>query len=643
MAQKAVQRAGGLPCLDGQDLAVIKTNAARPGIFSRGRSAYKNMEKAAAVCDAAGKELSAVSVSDFAQNPISKVAYKALQKFVEAQNALSTAIDAYCSATSKHPPALESLSRSAQFRAAEALNFAAVMQMGQGPAPQSVREGITQMAPEMHGGGHLLDSVREQATEIFERIDILENRQNQQEPMALEDFRQEINTLRNKVEELKSQLAANRSEAGFQSDDGVFGALEEMLARSSARLDSLTNASPMDGVASALNNILPRVDGDVCKEVGKLISHGEDLERDIAVYNPKVSDLLNDVRAGRLDRASLDRRLGELQSLLPRSQGVQEAFALAQTLKAQKKSIPPALTAFLAVANHIPYHTELNEIHDMLEKTGGNRHARAEYIAMAYEHNLDLQTVMEASLRGIPTDQLELEAGDGVLKESRTLGQGAVNSVDLCTYRGSDGENKTLVFKPELGARQGLDHLCAGALGYDARVRVMQINVAASRSAEAIGCGDVIAKSSIGSHDGKIGLFMEAAPGKTARALLSGNPVCRTAGGEELNLTQALDYMQNNGKLNIARANPMRECNKLEWADLLSGQVDRHADNYLVHINPDTGGVKITGIDNDASFGSRRVGLNHVDVRGMEYRLDGKIRPELIGDHVDLAALTPKN
>ena len=71
-----------------------------------------------------------------------------------------------------------------------------------------------------------------------------------------------------------------------------------MLARSSARLDSLTNASPMDGVASALNNILPRVDGDVCKEVGKLISHGEDLERDIAVYNPKVSDLLNDVRAG---------------------------------------------------------------------------------------------------------------------------------------------------------------------------------------------------------------------------------------------------------------------------------------------------------------------------------------------------------
>ncbi|WP_462431034.1 hypothetical protein, partial [Bilophila wadsworthia] len=158
-----------------------------------------------------------------------------------------------------------------------------------------------------------------------------------------------------------------------------------------------------------------------------------------------------------------------------------------------------------------------------------------------------------------------------------------------------------------------------------------------------IGCGDVIAKSSIGSHDGKIGLFMEAAPGKTARALLSGNPVCRTAGGEELNLTQALDYMQNNGKLNIARANPMRECNKLEWADLLSGQVDRHADNYLVHINPDTGRVKITGIDNDASFGSRRVGLNHVDVRGMEYRLDGKIRPELIGDHVDLSALTPKN
>lgn len=61
----------------------------------------------------------------------------------------------------------------------------------------------------------------------------------------------------------------------------------------------------------------------------------------------------------------------------------------------------------------------------MLDAVRLNNHARVEYITAAYEHNLDLQTVVEASLRGIPLDQLELEAGDGVLTEARKLGQGA--------------------------------------------------------------------------------------------------------------------------------------------------------------------------------------------------------------------------
>ena len=62
------------------------------------------------------------------------------------------------------------------------------------------------------------------------------------------------------------------------------------------------------------------------------------------------------------------------------------------------------------------------------------------------------------------------------------------------------------------------------------------------------------------------------------------------------------------------RANLMRELSKMEWADVLSGQVDRHGDNYLIDINPQTGAVKITGIDNDASFGTRKTGMTVVDL-----------------------------
>ena len=62
------------------------------------------------------------------------------------------------------------------------------------------------------------------------------------------------------------------------------------------------------------------------------------------------------------------------------------------------------------------------------------------------------------------------------------------------------------------------------------------------------------------------------------------------------------------------RANLMRELSKREWADVRSGQVDRHGDNYLIDINPQTGAVKITGIDNDASFGTRKAGMTVVDL-----------------------------
>ena len=113
MARSAVGRAGGLPCLDDRDLAAIIANEPRPGIFSRGRSEYKAMEKAAADCDAANRELSAISVQEFARSPISDKAFNALQNYVKAQNAFSSCIDAYISAKGKDFPALASLRRSA--------------------------------------------------------------------------------------------------------------------------------------------------------------------------------------------------------------------------------------------------------------------------------------------------------------------------------------------------------------------------------------------------------------------------------------------------------------------------------------------------------------------------------------------------
>ena len=94
------------------------------------------------------------------------------------------------------------------------------------------------------------------------------------------------------------------------------------------------------------------------------------------------------------------------------------------------------------------------------------------------------------------------------------------------------------------------------------------------------------------------------------------------------------------------RANLMRECCRMEWADLLSGQVDRHGDNYLLHIDVETGAVKLTGIDNDGSFSSRKIGMTRVDVTGIETRdrdtlVGAGIIPVKEGDKSVISVPTP--
>ena len=74
---------------------------------------------------------------------------------------------------------------------------------------------------------------------------------------------------------------------------------------------------------------------------------------------------------------------------------------------------------------------------------------RGEYIAAAFEHNVAISTLLEASLRGIPTDQLEMKAGSDTLKSAKVLGHGAANTVTLCVYR--SGERRRRAFGVQAG------------------------------------------------------------------------------------------------------------------------------------------------------------------------------------------------
>ena len=54
----------------------------------------------------------------------------------------------------------------------------------------------------------------------------------------------------------------------------------------------------------------------------------------------------------------------------------------------------------------------------------------------------------------------------------------------------------------------------------------------------------------------------------------------------------------------------IRQQNRIQWFDMITGQGDRHANNYMVQVKKDDLSVTTKAIDNDASYGIIRQGLH---------------------------------
>lgn len=91
------------------------------------------MLKAANACDVAAANLRRIPIADFHANPLPDAAFAALEAFVGAQNELYTQIGAFQKASGVSAALLDSLAQATQFRASEALNFAATMQLAAMP------------------------------------------------------------------------------------------------------------------------------------------------------------------------------------------------------------------------------------------------------------------------------------------------------------------------------------------------------------------------------------------------------------------------------------------------------------------------------------------------------------------------------
>ena len=215
-------------------------------------------------------------------------------------------------------------------------------------------------------------------------------------------------------------------------------------------------------------------------------------------------------------------------------------------------------------------------------------------LAAVFEGKAAVTTVVETRIAGLPDEDADPALDDSNVVSTKLLGSGKVNTVHQLDFK--DGTSQ--IFKPEAFGRQGLGGLQLAKGSYGNTLLVAQLNMAAQRTADAFGLGDVMVKTSVGAHDGQFGVYMEKAPGCEVRNY--GKADQKVAPGS-LTAAQIKDLPVEQYEKVVGEI--MRKSNRLEWFDLLTGQGDRHSHNYLVNVSA-KGEVTLKGIDNDACFGN---------------------------------------
>jgi hypothetical protein len=242
----------------------------------------------------------------------------------------------------------------------------------------------------------------------------------------------------------------------------------------------------------------------------------------------------------------------------------------------------------------------LKLMHETAEQMSNDDFLTSDTVRAAFEGKLRFTTLVEARLHGMRDEDIDPKLDDINHVSSVKRGSGALNSVYEVGYK----DGTSFIFKPEAPGRQAMENLTI-AKGIEATQMVAQLNIASQKTADALGLGDVMVKTTVGSHKGEFGIFMEKAKGVEAEDFPKlGNSVKPPAGDLSLRQIKNLDddkYAKVVGGL-------MRQANRLEWFDMITGQGDRHSHNFFVSVGKD-GTVSLKGIDNDACFPEYRSGI----------------------------------
>ena len=237
------------------------------------------------------------------------------------------------------------------------------------------------------------------------------------------------------------------------------------------------------------------------------------------------------------------------------------------------------------------------------------------------EGRLDFPTLVETRIHGMQDEDVTPTLDDSHFASSTMLGSGAANTVYLVKY----DNHAEYVFKPEAAGRQGMAELTFSK-DYMPWQQVVHLNLATQATADSLGLGDIMPKSTTGCHNRQFGLFMEKAPGMTGRnfAKITQGPPGHLTAAQIRNLPDE-QYGQVVGQI-------IRQTNRLEWFDLLTGQGDRHRSNYMIDVTIG-GSVTFKCIDNDESFPAYRTGLQKYTLDKYDARTFDSRLKEIIGKY----------
>ncbi len=282
--------------------------------------------------------------------------------------------------------------------------------------------------------------------------------------------------------------------------------------------------------------------------------------------------------------------------------------------------------------------------------------------------HITIEQALDCKARGIRFKDCAFDTlnDDKMSNCNDKFGAGNANSVSKIDFTGGD----VRVFKAEkLREEQPLDGATAIGIDKDSPHNGNR-NIATSAVSDLLGI-KVTPKVNFGLHKNpetekvEVGLMMGLAPGKPPargvwedfkaqqfgkigelmqnrdfEGLLKCKPKVRlkppNGPGWEKEVTKLLPPWGDTPPSKKAQAALQEQLNGLEWCDILTGQTDRHAQNYFVEVNGDD--VKVTGIDNDMAFGKNQtkalVKKGELDARktppGLPPLIDKKVYDELI-------------